>query len=125
MNYAHSKEGRPPEEWQELDDHLRGVAERAANFAADFQSSDWAWNGGWLHDIGKMGSAFQGYLRRENNLDDTDYDCGNKNHSSAGAALAEEYWSKAKLPLGRPLAYLAAGHHAGLPDWWTRTQYRD
>ncbi|RPJ15131.1 MAG: hypothetical protein EHM30_09215 [Desulfobacteraceae bacterium] len=29
--YAHSKEGRPPEAWQLLKDHLKNVAERAAS----------------------------------------------------------------------------------------------
>jgi hypothetical protein len=27
--YAHSLEGKPPEEWQLLDEHLNNVAERA------------------------------------------------------------------------------------------------
>jgi CRISPR-associated endonuclease/helicase Cas3 len=113
--YAHSKEGRPPEEWQELDEHLRNVAERAAMFASVFQSADWAWNAGWLHDIGKSDSAFQGYLRRENGFDDADYDSGRVNHSSAGAALAE---GRLGACVGRILAYLVAGHHAGIPDWY-------
>lgn len=114
--YAHSKEGRPVEEWQLLEDHLRGVAELASRFASEFQSADWAWNAGRLHDLGKADSAFQGYLRRENGLDDADYDAGNVNHSSAGTAYAEE---KMGPCVGRVIAYLAAGHHAGLPDWYT------
>lgn len=114
--YAHSKEGRPVEEWQLLDDHLRRVAEKASEFAKAFQSADWAWNVGWLHDLGKADSAFQGYLLRENDLDDSDYDSGRVNHSSAGAACAEE---KLGPCIGRILAYLSAGHHAGLPDWYS------
>lgn len=114
--YAHSKDGRPVEEWQDLDEHLRGVAELASEFAAVFESSDWAWNAGWLHDLGKAESAFQGYLLRENGLDDTAYDSGQVNHSSAGAAKAEEAFGPC---VGRILAYMAAGHHAGLPDWDT------
>ena len=31
--YAHSKEGGPPEEWQELEEHLQKVAEMARSFA--------------------------------------------------------------------------------------------
>ena len=119
--YAHSKLGRPPFEWQPLETHLKNVAERAARFAESFHSSDWAWNAGWIHDIGKADDRFQAYLLRENGLDDSEYDgsgSGRVNHSSAGAALAEERFNQPNRPIGRPLAYMAAGHHAGLPDWF-------
>lgn len=121
--YAHSRPDYPADraKWQTLEVHLAAVANMAAEFAAPFGSYDWAWNAGWLHDIGKAADEFQAYLMRENGLDDSEYDGvggGRINHSSAGAALAEELFSKQRLPLGRPLSYLAAGHHAGLPDWW-------
>lgn len=116
MYYAHSIDGQPPEKWQPLDEHLGAVAKLAAKYASQFGSSDWAHNAGWLHDLGKADSAFQGYLHRENGLDDAEYDTGRVNHSSAGAALAEEKLGKC---IGRILAYLSAGHHAGLPDWYS------
>jgi CRISPR-associated endonuclease Cas3-HD len=118
--YAHTAvraDGSPdPDEshWQPLADHLRNVAELAAGFAAPFGAADWAANTAWLHDLGKLDSAFQGYLRRENGLDDSEYDSGRVNHSSAGAACVEEELGPVA---GRILAYLIAGHHAGLPDW--------
>jgi len=34
--YAHSLPGRPPEEWQPLEDHLKNVAELARSFAEPF-----------------------------------------------------------------------------------------
>lgn len=113
--YAHTHPDYPcePEKWQPLEQHLLAVAEQAAGFAAAFASAEWAWNAGWLHDIGKADSIFQGYLLRSNGLDDVGYDCGRVNHSSAGAACAEDRVAQA----GRILAYLIAGHHAGLPDW--------
>jgi CRISPR-associated endonuclease/helicase Cas3 len=119
--YAHSKPGCQPFEWQLLDTHLKNVAECAARFSESFQSADWAWNAGFIHDIGKADSRFQTYLLRENGLDDSDYDGsggGRVNHSSAGAALAEERFNQPNRPIGRALAYLGAGHHAGLPDWY-------
>jgi CRISPR-associated endonuclease/helicase Cas3 len=66
--YAHSLEGKPPSEWQPLEEDLRNVAKKAEEFAAGFQSGDWAWNAGWLHDLGKAALAVQSYLRRENGL---------------------------------------------------------
>lgn len=120
MQYAHSVSGQPLEQWQTLDAHLLGVAKLAENFASTFQSSDWAWNAAWLHDIGKAANEFQMYLRRENGiLDDVDYDsvgCSKVNHSSAGAALAEEIFEPIA---GKTMAYIVAGHHAGLPDFDT------
>ena len=51
--YAHSLPGEPLEKWQPLQDHLLAVAEKARQFAEPFKSGDWAWNAGWLHDVGK------------------------------------------------------------------------
>jgi CRISPR-associated endonuclease/helicase Cas3 len=119
--YAHSLPGQPPEKWQKLEDHLRGTAELAKKFAEPFGAGDWAWNVAWLHDVGKAADEFQAYLLRENGFDDSEYDGGGirrVNHSSAGAAMAEEKFNTANVPLGRPLAYAAGGHHAGLPDWF-------
>ncbi|MGV8038608.1 MAG: CRISPR-associated endonuclease Cas3'' [Thermoanaerobaculaceae bacterium] len=115
MLYAHSRDTEPPDHWHRLLDHLRDTAAKARDFAAPWGASDWAWNAGWLHDLGKADSRFQGYLREQNGLElnDANYDSGRVNHSTAGAACAAE-WQK---PFGRVLAYLVAGHHAGLPDW--------
>jgi CRISPR-associated endonuclease/helicase Cas3 len=119
--FAHSRPGCGTFAWQPLETHLRNVAECAARFAQSFQSSHWAWNAGWLHDLGKAAPEFQVYLLRENGLDDAEYDGvgrGRVNHSSAGAALAEERFNQPNRPIGRALAYLGAGHHARLPDWF-------
>jgi CRISPR-associated endonuclease/helicase Cas3 len=111
--YAHSKDNALQDQWHPLEAHLRDTAEKARQFAGPLGAGDWAWNAAWLHDLGKADSRFQGYLCRENGLDDDEYDQGRVNHSSAGAACAED---RLRLP-GRVLAYLVAGHHAGLPDW--------
>jgi hypothetical protein len=39
--YAHSREGKPTEEWHRLEDHLKAVAEMARTFANDFNAGDW------------------------------------------------------------------------------------
>lgn len=118
MIYAHSKKDCTPEDgWQHLDDHLQEVADKAGTSARLFESEEWARAAAWLHDFGKCAPAFQAYLLRQNGLDDSGYDETRMrcvNHSSAGAALAIEKFG----PLaGKVLAYLVAGHHAGLPDW--------
>jgi CRISPR-associated endonuclease/helicase Cas3 len=117
-HFAHSLTGRPKNEWQLLWNHLAEVAERAETCASKFHSADWAWNAAWLHDIGKLADEFQAYLLRENSLNDEEYDGvshGRINHSSAGAAFAEEVFGP--IP-GLSIAYLVAGHHAGLPDYY-------
>jgi CRISPR-associated endonuclease/helicase Cas3 len=119
MYYAHTKPGRPEVEWQLLANHLGQVAELAAKFAAAFDSADWARATGWLHDFGKLAARVQAYLRRVGGLEDSE-DAGGGgvmrvNHSSAGAGLAIERWNEL---IGTTLAYLVAGHHAGLADYY-------
>ena len=41
--YAHSLEGKPPSEWQRLDEHLNNVAEMARSFAEKFGAGDWGY----------------------------------------------------------------------------------
>jgi CRISPR-associated endonuclease/helicase Cas3 len=41
--YAHSLPGRPQEEWQPLEEHLRKVAEMAKGFAEPFGGGDWGY----------------------------------------------------------------------------------
>jgi len=111
--YAHTKEGRPPEEWQPLEDHLRCVAKLARSFADEFGAGEWGYLAGLWHDLGKYSKEFQKYLSATND-DDAHIETkpGRVDHSTAGAKCA----FKQSRNEGKLLAYAVAGHHAGLPD---------
>ena len=99
-----------------LEEHLRGVADLAGEFASTFGNANWGQLAGLWHDLGKYSSAFQNHIARGSGFDPEAHIEGGKgrvNHSSAGALHAVERLGNK----GRLLAYLIAGHHAGLPDW--------
>ncbi|MFZ1547524.1 MAG: CRISPR-associated helicase Cas3' [Candidatus Nitrotoga sp.] len=107
-------------EWREhlLDEHLRGVAKLAAAFAADFDASEWASIAGLWHDLGKYSTEFQRYIKTVSGYDAEAHiegAPGRVDHSTAGAIHAVRQFGAH----GRILAYLIAGHHAGLADWST------
>ena len=86
---------------EEVADHLREVAEMAAEFARPFGAESWAYAAGMAHDIGKYSAEFQTRILRDGRKVD---------HSTAGAY---ELYERAGLPL---LGFCIAGHHGGLPD---------
>lgn len=99
-----------------LDEHLQGVATLAEGFAAAFGSRDWARLAGLWHDLGKYRTQFQQYIKAASGCDPEAHiegAPGRVDHSTAGAIHAIDKLGKQ----GRILAYLIAGHHAGLPDW--------
>ena len=108
-------DGQFVEHW--LEDHLLAVAKLAGDFARPFESSEWSELTGLWHDFGKYCTNFQGYIKSVSGYDPEAHIEGGKgrvNHSSAGAIHALD-----KLGIaGRVFAYLIAGHHAGLPDWY-------
>lgn len=111
--YAHTKDDKPPESWQSLEDHLRCVAELARSFAENFGAGDWGYLAGLWHDIGKYSKEFQQYLLEANDEDShIETQPGRVDHSTAGAKHA---FRQAKNE-GKLLAYTIAGHHAGLQD---------
>ena len=98
--YAHTLEGRPEAEWEPLAEHLEKVAGRAAGFAAAFASAGWGEVAGLWHDLGKYLPEFQARLRGSPEAVD---------HAAPGAVLAASRGA-------RPLAFVIAGHHAGLAN---------
>lgn len=100
----------------DLAEHLREVARLAADFAASFGGSDWAHLAGRWHDLGKYRPRFQRYIRLASGFETDAHirgEAGKAPHSTAGALLACNRFKE----VGRVLAYLIAGHHAGLYDW--------
>lgn len=118
---AHAAQN-PDGSWRDphdLADHLKCVAALAAEHARVFGAHDWAYLAGLWHDLGKYRPRFQHYIRKVSGFDfEADAHIkgeapGKAPHSTAGAMLACDRFKEA----GRVLAYLIAGHHAGLYDW--------
>src|SRR5712671_6633986 len=102
----------------DLEEHLRGVAQRAEAYAHDFGGGDWAQVAGLWHDLGKYSVEFQRRIKSVSGYDPDAHlegQVGRVDHSTAGAQHAVKQFGVH----GRILAYLIAGHHAGLPDWHT------
>ena len=107
-------------EWEKphsLEEHLRDVKQLSGKLAKDI-GSDWASQAGLWHDLGKYRKRFQDYIRLQSGYERENAHIENGKrapHSTAGAIHATQ-----KLPpgLGHIIAYLIAGHHAGLPDWY-------
>lgn len=100
----------------DLVEHLQQVGELAAGLAAHF-GTDWARLAGRWHDLGKFRPRFQRYIRQASGFEADAHikgEAGKAPHSTAGALLALDRFGVA----GRVLAYLIAGHHAGLNDWF-------
>lgn len=109
-----SGESKPP---HLLADHLRAVGCLAADFAAAFDASAWGRLAGFWHDLGKYREGFQRYIRQTHDPDahiEGRVAGRDKTHSTAGALFAIDKFGPG---LGRILAFVIAGHHAGLPDW--------
>jgi CRISPR-associated endonuclease/helicase Cas3 len=98
----------------DLRDHLAGTARRAKEAASWFGSGDWAELAGFWHDLGKHAKAFQDMIRSAAGLDaHLETPSGRVDHSTAGALLAVKRFGPQG---GLPLAFVIAGHHAGLAD---------
>ena len=111
--YDDADKWRPP---HDLAEHLCEVGKLAADFASRF-GADWARLAGRWHDLGKFRPRFQKYIRQASGFEADAHikgEAGKAPHSTAGALLAIDRFGAA----GRVLAYLIAGHHAGLADWF-------
>jgi CRISPR-associated endonuclease/helicase Cas3 len=96
--FAHSENSAGVK--HDLVEHLRNVAQMAADFAGKFGAADLGYWAGLWHDLGKFHPDFQSYIAAPDGRRGPD-------HSSAGAIHATRFWEG--------VAFLVAGHHAGLP----------
>ncbi|GAB2690757.1 CRISPR-associated helicase Cas3' [Paenibacillus thermoaerophilus] len=106
MYYAHRTDSSDKSGWQKLTDHLQNVSAKTSEFASVFGAGKWGAIAGLLHDAGKFSKAFQ---RRLNGSPEP------VDHATAGAQYIDKAWNQAKI--ARILAYIIAGHHAGLADF--------
>lgn len=120
---AHVRQDNKTGEWifHLLTEHLSQVAVLAARFAGG-RGGEYTKLAGLLHDLGKAQQAWQRYLmeksgfEKENaHLEDVEHTNPQRiPHSTAGAKYAV---NQLEPLIGHILAYLIAGHHAGLADW--------
>ena len=102
--------------------HLAAVAASAANNAQEF-GAEWAYLAGLWHDLGKYRAGFQAYIRLDGDahIEGKLPRSSDKTHSAAGAMHAlkvfEAHFGREGAKAARILAYVIAGHHAGLADW--------
>ncbi len=104
---------------QSLAEHLKSSAQLAGQFADTFGAGDWATVCALWHDLGKYLHEWQANLRVASGYDpDAHLETvpGKINHSTAGAVLS--FQQIPIPPIASIIAYVVAGHHAGLPDWY-------
>lgn len=105
-----------------LADHLAAVGVGASKFAQAFGPA-WAHLAGLWHDLGKYRAGFQTYIRLSGDahIEGRLPASSDKTHSAAGAIHAMKVFASRFGADGeraaRVLAYVIAGHHAGLSDW--------
>ncbi|MBP8783919.1 MAG: CRISPR-associated helicase Cas3' [Synergistaceae bacterium] len=121
---AHVRQ-EPDGQWKEhtWEEHSADVASFASEFAAILGNADWGEFVGWLHDTGKLHIGWQSYIRKQTGYDQDAF-IENKdprgNHSTLGAVAV---FNRKLDPICKKIiAYIIAGHHAGLPDWETTNE---
>lgn len=99
--YAHSREDENGTIYQTVSQHANGVAEKVVEFSKGFCQDHFAKAIALLHDIGKYQESFQLRIR-------------GKDIAVPHAICGAKEWTKYFLP--DAVAYIIAGHHAGLYD---------
>lgn len=100
MKYIAHKRNDTDNAEQSIIEHLKGTADRCADFANAFGESEYAYVMAMLHDIGKYSLKFQRRINGENVTVE---------HSTSGAQVAFENRLLSAM-------FCIAGHHGGIPD---------
>lgn len=114
-------------EEQSLQQHLSSVSKLAAEFSLKLNAEKAGAAIGFLHDVGKLSSSFQAYIRSATGLTNPDADDyvdasglkGKIDHSTTGAQLIWDEcrkWGPQGMLVGQILALCVASHHSGLID---------
>ena len=101
-----------------LNDHLQKVGDLSSEFSCVFKSDKWSKIAGYWHDLGKISPA----LSRATfaiNLDMSVRMLISKRMIGPAIRLQGRFMPLSNLVhcMGHIIAYLIAGHHAGLADW--------
>ena len=99
-------------EFQSNEEHQRGVAHLACQYASEFGMGEWGTVLGLLHDKGKEQRNFQQYIRKESGFQ-PELKAEKTPHAYVGAILAKQQFPQC-FPL---LSNVIAGHHRGLYDF--------
>lgn len=116
-----------PNDKGKIPGHLNMVRYYAGQLIKELPAS---LRGAWLywveaaalwHDLGKFSLEFQKYIKDKqispHSTETVELNGGKKvDHSTAGAKHASTHWGTSKASYGDMLAYIIAGHHAGLPN---------
>ena len=115
ITIARPKPGLPFSSGQPLLEHCENVARLSGQFADYIDSKSFLQAAGMLHDLGKAADAWQRYLSAS--VEEPVHGATRKSapvkHAAAGIAAAFDRYPKIYALI---LAYIIAGHHAGLPD---------
>lgn len=105
-----------PTDWaiQTNEEHMKGVAQFASNFANEFGMAEWGRVMGLLHDKGKEQRTFQQHIIKESGFNPDTIVEGNYDHAYVGALIAKELFNKP--PHYHIIANALMGHHRGLYD---------
>lgn len=109
------KIGDNREDWeiQSNEDHTKGVAKLASEFASHFEMSEWGKVLGLLHDKGKEQKTFQQHIIKSSEYDVGVKVEGDSSHAYVGGLIARQLYPKEACLLVNPLM----GHHRGLYDY--------
>lgn len=113
--FSHIKKSDDQAHWigQSNEEHSKGVAKLASEFASKFGFGSISYISGLLHDKGKEQKDFQTYIKHVSGMCPELKVTNHPPHAYVGALIAQKYY-KSLLPF---FAYPILGHHAGLADY--------